>query len=136
MEAGRELDAIIAEKVMGWQRETDERELRRLNSGYLDASEYARWWINPSGGWACASPRYSTDIAAAWEVVERLKDANRDDASYDFDLIYESSKERETGLRNDVFGWFAQFGEAEHGSGRADTAPLAICLAALEAVGK
>jgi hypothetical protein len=42
MPAGREMDAAIAEKVMGWKMPTSE------------------------------APRYSTDIAAAWHVVKHL----------------------------------------------------------------
>lgn len=91
MEAGRELDALIAEKIMGQD--------YSLNS--LEGSLVLK---DP--------PHYSTNIAAAWEVVEKL--------GPDWDLI---SMEQ---------GWIASVGSSERA--RAETAPLAICLAALKAM--
>jgi hypothetical protein len=67
MNAGRELDALIAEKVMG----VDPREIYPL--------DYQR--VGPDGDEVPFLDReevldevlhYSTDIAAAWEVVEKL----------------------------------------------------------------
>ena len=59
MKAGRELDALIAEKVMG------------LNPHWLgDGIEVNILSIGESG---IEVPRFSTDIAAAWEVVEKLE---------------------------------------------------------------
>lgn len=56
MKAGRELDALIAEKVMGW------------------TYDEVLGWNSPDGkltGQPC--PRaYSTDIAAAWAVVVKF----------------------------------------------------------------
>ena len=100
--AGRDLDARIAVEVMRWKWQP--------NAGwYLGTAEMAGCQWSPS-----------TDIAAAWEVVEKL------------------------GLRFQLFGphrkssvWFAQFIldgftplQDQHWKARADTAPLAICLAA------
>ena len=53
LEAGRELDARVAEKVMG------------QGSGYPLPNDFH---------YIAEIPYYSTDIAAAWEVVEKLKD--------------------------------------------------------------
>lgn len=59
--AGRVLDALVAEKVMGWT---------------LKGDTYARWvndkdeYMGPCENVDFWSP--STSIAAAWEVVERL----------------------------------------------------------------
>lgn len=98
-EEGRELDAHVAEKLMGWRR---------------------------------VPPRYSTDIAAAWEVLEKL------DA---MGLKVEVGN-RVEGARGG--GWFAAVTRwggkecEECGSpyvvedvSAAPTAPLAICRAAL-----
>lgn len=100
MNAGRELDALIAEKVMGW---------------YLDSTkEYHRKHIHSLGHNALAPvPNFSTDIAAAWEVVEKFQGS---------------------------FKVFKPFGgqwevECTNGFSKADTAAHAICLAALKAVG-
>lgn len=57
MKPGRELDALIAEKVMRWNREHDE-------CG-LPPGVYGSDNIQPF-------PHYSTDISAAWEVVEKI----------------------------------------------------------------
>ena len=100
MQPGRELDALIAEKVMG-------QNTRGLSG---------------CGSWGCGCssdpyphlPKYSEDIAAAWRVVEKL------------DGTYEPVIERHGP------GWTAWF---DSNQAWADTAPLAICLAALKAVG-
>lgn len=59
MPAGREMDCLVAEKVMGWQR----------------APEYQfPNWLRPDGCWVWSSAimPYSTNIAHAWDVVERI----------------------------------------------------------------
>lgn len=59
MQPGRELDALIAERVMGWR-------------NIPTASVPDRPWIDEHGmGFQDLKP-YSTDISAAWEVVEKL----------------------------------------------------------------
>lgn len=68
MNAGRELDALIAEKVMGikvtWETVLDEEGL-----------EYEQAYETKNGKTYRIIDEvapYSTDIAAAWEVVEKL----------------------------------------------------------------
>jgi len=51
MKAGRELDALVAEKVMGWHPD--------LCGGKYEAVKI---------------PAYSSSISAAWEVVEKLQE--------------------------------------------------------------
>ena len=81
MNAGRELDALVAEKVMGfhWVDEWQGQPGPYLVSphGYLAG------WRRDDGGITAhldgvtpdvVLPNYSTDIAAAWEVVENLAD--------------------------------------------------------------
>ncbi len=73
LQAGRELDASIARRVMGaqWQRtEANNRSLLKLNGEVLaivydDAPEEL---MMGSDG----LPGYSTDIRAAWQVVEHI----------------------------------------------------------------
>ena len=88
MKADRELDALVAEKVMGWKYSqvspNSERFFCRsygLQSG---------WWLRPDmdteDGWACAKCSdvplsYSTDIGAALEALEK-----DDGAGWDFVL--------------------------------------------------
>lgn len=98
---GRELDALVAEKAMGWARN------RGSGVGFTTPDgEYRSIDI-----W---SP--STDIAAAWQVVGKLRERG-----FGFSL-------------NDA--WIAWFLAAPNEyQASADTAPHAICLAALRAVG-
>jgi hypothetical protein len=65
------LDILVAEQVIGWQLEKDEAKIKRLNE-YLAHREGRRWWRMPNGGWYHKPPAYSTDIAAAWQIVDCL----------------------------------------------------------------
>lgn len=58
MEAGRELDKLVADKIMGGVFETF-------------AGHYGMY---DAGGRPMEIPAYSADIAAAWQVVEHLRD--------------------------------------------------------------
>lgn len=110
MNPGRELDALVAEKVMGW----------RLGE-HLGMKRNV--WKLPEGqklnglDWCNEPPLYSTNIAAAWEVIEKLNIC----------IEVLRVKEAQTGSWQYV---------ASTVSGRtiADAAPHAICLAALKAV--
>lgn len=108
MKPGRELDALVAEKVMGYPGDG--------NVWYV-TGDYA----NPD-----SIPEYSTDIAAAWEVVEKMKHS-----SWSFSIRSSDDCEAEFSLND---GKFLQNADTV-GMGRGDTAPYAICLAALKAVG-
>lgn len=108
MNPGRELDALVAEKVMGIAIPEG------ADTQYLET---------------CMDlPYYSTDIAAAWEVVEKLFQSG-------FDLYLETFKDDEDKPQCRVS--FQAIDNQDKGSGPiyADTAPHAICLAALKAVG-
>ena len=105
LNAGRALDALIAERVMGHEGHNYKcGECEAYHVGTLD---------HP--------PHYSTSLADAWLVVERL-------GQYEFELQRHSNGE---GLWNGRCG--ARFGG--YMSGVQETASLAICLAALKAVG-
>ena len=125
MQAGRELDALVAEKAMGTAG------LRPIS--VLDG----RGWrqdigtLGPSrelgdgrmGREAKSIPAYSTDIAATWEVVERMRERG---------LLLSLSDNRTH--------WRAAFDdphadEPEGDDHEASTAALAICLAALNVFG-
>lgn len=67
---------------------------------------------------SCGIPHYSRDISAAWEVVEKIKDK-------DFSLEYYK-------VNGD---WGCQFSDVNNRV-HCDTAPHAICLAALKATTK
>ncbi len=129
--AGRELDALIAEKVMGWTliKITPEqgRELLNMESGYSAAARVhlvtchlEGVWGQPDGSITRDLPLYSTDIAAAWEVVGELLKKH-------WYLRIECHQGR-------WFVWYDNQNEADD-LAEAEAAPLAICLAALKATG-
>jgi hypothetical protein len=128
-EAGRELDALVAEKVMGWTWWRSSATGRRgiFAPGVIPRGAY-EWFKELADGteelcrdWGAYLPAYSTDIAMAWRVVEKM---NRHRFSIG---------EFKPGT------WKASFSELSPIRpmpclATAATAPLAICLAALEAV--
>lgn len=113
MEAGRELDARIAIEIMGWARlatpfNTEQAVI--VPPGWTDLSA-KRWLGHPL---LELVPPYSTDIAAAWPVAEKLRETHG-----------------EVWIRSTESGWW-NCRIAETGVNRsAPTAPEAICLAAL-----
>ena len=116
MHAGRDVDALVAERVMGFTRQ-DESYLS------VTAGLVRRFvWRDQTGDEYCAGPpRYSTDMAAAWHVVETLRLTVQPDAGSGGGGMA-GRKDR----RHHVY--WEEVAEAE-------TAPLAICLAALRLVG-
>jgi hypothetical protein len=71
LNSGREIDILVAEQVMGWQVELDPYRVHRLDH-YFSTKKNNKWWRKPEGGWYDSPPSYSSDITAAWEVVERM----------------------------------------------------------------
>jgi len=129
--AGRELDALVAEKVMG---------LRWRRFDYPPAGSsfaYGKPWTWLSSSYAGGDPEgdetryidnvrhYSSDIAAAWEVVgelvslgARVNVMNRYAPTWGCNIITDIGTPH----------------ERQHFHGSCESAPLAICLAALAAV--
>lgn len=139
--AGRELDALIAENIFGW---TWSQEKHRVADP--DGYSIRKLLIPPNGEWILRAyelepgmnsvripiPPYSTDIAAAWEVVEKLKMTVSAPTAPYADGEYANSSETEWEVEVTKLGssdW------SDIVSARALTAPHAICLAALKAVG-
>lgn len=120
---GRELDAAIAEKVFGWKlyQYFDEAPFEREAStpeDYCRAANNDGWYWSGEGAEGEAWQfKPSTDIASAWSVVEKLNSAPH---YMPFYLKSEGMSE-----------YIARFVDSE---GEADSAPHAICLAALKAV--
>ena len=111
--AGRELDALVAEQVMGFCLHESgitrdlthcETECKRCGVMIADAEFYMQRQFTPS-----------TSIAAAWEVVEK--------SNARFEMFNNPIKHI----------WAVKF-EGQDEWVTADSAPLAICLAALKAV--
>jgi len=121
MPVGREMDALIAEKVM-------------------DSVPCNAWEIHNSRSWVLADscghkscfpkesgpPCYSTLISAAWEVVEKMVSNGYQFVVNGGKHDYSWGAKRHAGFNND--------NETYH-DGFADEVPLAICRAALRAVG-
>jgi len=120
--AGPELDALVAERVMG------------LDPCKCDRKSPASWGYKTCS--TCDRPRaqsYSTDIAAAWQVVEKLSER----FMLSLDELHPKAKDG-----SERHGrWTARFMDTDPSrggswlSGECSTAPLAICRAALRAVG-
>jgi hypothetical protein len=111
MKAGRELDALVAEKVMGYK--------IGWFTDYGFKKEFERKVIALKGDRYDNIPRYSTNISDAWQVVEKMKEKERVVEIKTFDFGY-------TVEINNFYPTIKQ---------QAETAPLAICLSALKMKG-
>lgn len=127
MPAGREMDVLVAERVFGFavDHEFDMPRVKQLRDKY---DEFG------------VLPNYSTDIGAAWEVVDKIAEIIRSDV-YLGALSYPSIEQGGIGH------WCVTWGLAdaddeewiEHPSdfpatAGANSASLAICRAALKAI--
>lgn len=140
MKAGRELDALVAEKVMGivmpapWPADAP-----KLNP--IDPLHRAIAFARTNAVLDAQDPKhYSTNIAAAWDVVEKMCPVGINESGFcpQFELTTNKGCERSwTAQFYDRFGnaWWAKNKEGEIHFGHGETAPLAICLAALAACG-
>jgi hypothetical protein len=115
MKPGRELDALIHQYVFG-----------------VDAGDI--YYDDTHQEIMISLPKYSTDISAAWEVAQKIVDMD-DDHQFEIHLSPSQDKECTASVRywdktnhDDpvLAGPFYILGES---------APHAICLAALKAVG-
>lgn len=120
MKPGRELDALVAEKVMGLKRSYRKGETIALSAGTTT------WIEGDLAVEITGYPRYSTDISAAWGVVE-AKDARL--------LLFQMSRVKEHPIWKAEFVVTNLFRSDDRFTAEASTAPHAICLAALKAVG-
>jgi len=117
LQVGRELDALVAEKVMGV--------LEIIPYGTSEGDFFCVLGYTQDGG-GISEPlkHYSTSISAAWEVVEKVN--QQMDLGFlpdkDGRLQYDCSFGPDNTERNPTCNY-------------ADTAPLAICLAALKVGG-
>lgn len=127
MKAGRELDALVAEKVMGWM-DGDGVGLRVADGEVINSMDCRPW-----------SP--STDIAAAWEVVEKMAARMRSDSRFNWSgPHFKSPHTYLTSLPEVVYPlgtecWYVETSSGVREWSCAATAEHAICLAALKAVG-
>ena len=106
MTPGRELDALVAEKVMGW---------KRAGMKWEDQNgKDTGWFLTEHGSQECDPFSPSTDISPALQVVEKVGNVKME-------------------FLDDGRGYWCEF--RGRGEVHAPTAPHAICLAALKACG-
>lgn len=119
MEAGEELNDLIAEKVMGWHAKS------KKWGGECD--EYAdHWHDGESFVCECEFFNPSIDISEAWEALEKV-------CNHDKWMLYKISQNDEDGVVKYEITLLEIFrGVSKHV--RAVRAPEAICKAALLAV--
>lgn len=135
MDAGRELDQLIAERVMGGfvsdpDALSDTGEVwywLHPKDGVLRGEPY-QYKVNPvwDHQWARWEP--STDIAAAWVVVEKMKEQGND---FYIEGYAHFRPRYDVNFKKAISDSFS----ITHMEAQADTLPLAICLAALKALG-
>ncbi len=109
MRAGKEMDALVAEKVLNYSLTGDKYIILDIGIG--------------ERGGVKAVPNYSTDIAEAWEVVEKITEKH-----WKFKLRRLPGKDYMAYFQN-----LLSF-PTESESAPSKSAPLAICRAALKAV--
>ena len=123
IEAGPEMDTLIAEKVMGWKLGKSKWIHDYMMHGMFETEE----WKGSTKGILTHTKKSwhpSTDISTAWEVVEKLKD------------------ELPQGIKISFWkheGWcvawkFDSMGALDDGFVLAPTVFLAICRAALKVI--
>ena len=124
MKPGRELDALIAEKVMG----IDLSEVPPPEAGSILPHEYWKQFHKGVGSPRMIPKPYSTSIEAAWLVVDSF--AKEDEISISH--MYKAHKDEST---TNYWECFIETDGEKRLIAEAQTAPHAICLAALKAVG-
>jgi hypothetical protein len=120
MKSGRELDALVAEKVMRWKRVPSAMQGWSVGWEIPEGSRFAP-------GWALFTPGFSTSIEAAWEVVERIKAIG----CVDIQVLHGGTYQVQIDRYGASAGWDSAFVESTEG----ESAPHAICLAALKSIG-
>jgi hypothetical protein len=148
--AGAELDAEVARQVMRWR-------VHCRNTAWWVDAQHENGPIPPHGvrGMTCGMDRWSpsTDIAVAWQVVEKMREVLRTDAWKPYpdkrcdQGPWFSVEAPDDSIHHDCPArgkWCAGLRENTHFEGDgwvidryalADTAPLAVCLAALRCCG-
>jgi len=122
MPAGREMDRAVAIECMGWiQVETGINPEQKIYAPPTGNPHDDGFWLGKMVDHLV--PKFSTDIAAAWKVVEKLK-------TIGIHLWW-------VGEEDSTPGWTASMGiNLKPGvTAWAESAPLALCRAARKAMG-
>ena len=129
LEAGRELDALVAKEVMDWHQEY----VRRITGEMDPMWNEPEYLVPPGKDEVERVPAYSTDIVAAWEARTKIVDSTGaameltdyggpKDVFERYCCVFVKERPKSAGLTE----WGAE--------GWANTAPLAISRAVLKAV--
>jgi hypothetical protein len=119
--AGRELDALVAEKVMGWA-EVSRRPIANAQGEHVIDEYTGRAPGGPPQGQLV--PRYSTRIQDAWPLADRLREEHA--------FVALISGKGPAGAQP----WICKVNkEGVFIEERGETAPLALCRASLRSVG-
>jgi hypothetical protein len=123
---GRDLDILIAQQIF---------KVKKIYYADWDAEKHSPLYIPSGKPWrthhidARPVPQFSTNIAAAWQVVERMHDLGW---WLDANAYFSDDAGCNAGFTpKNTTGWN---GRPDHAA-NAPTLPHAICLAALKAVG-
>jgi hypothetical protein len=129
--AGRELDALIAEQVMGWTITTpiDPACDHAVGTHRNGKSAKRNFGLAPGADRDDVIPNYSRDIASAFLVVEEMERRGHMVLLGRFTAAPPGATAEECALT-----WRATFMRGGDGDQWANSAPHAICLAALAAV--
>ena len=111
LKPGRQIDELVAEKVMGWKPHTVDGKVLWTHN------ETRQWSVTPDH-----LPRYSTDIRQAWNVVMCMRFFESIPQAWYVDGV------------GDCFSALFRRGANAYRA-KAATAPEAICKAALRNVG-
>lgn len=117
MNPGRDLDALVAEKVMGWS---------ELKTGLIVETGWDLYGKDSTGDGDFLVPEYSTDIAAAWDITEKMRHIKCKQDKFATFTVMQTEEGYWAG-----YTWH----EVSYDDASGHTAPHAICLAALKAVG-
>jgi len=133
MKPGRELDALVAKKIMGWKLSADASEWLDADGEYMKAAEY--WYIGGNDDILPWSP--STDIAAAWQVDKPGWVWEFQETSHDLTAtLYPSPQARIEAMASyPILPEGVTLVRREWGEDKASTYAWVRCLAALRAVG-
>lgn len=130
--SGRDLDKVVAEKIMGWTEIVDKLYLGTIRMVGIPPDE--RLFKSFDGLYAI--PNYSTSLSDAWEVVEEImkrKDQfilNKGKYNEHEVDVFDISYRGKDCFASLVYGYAGQIFAIVKG----ETAPHAICLVALDAM--
>ena len=133
----RELDGLVAEKIMGYTIEIQEitqwtssrikhwidNKDRAVASQFMDLENAKIEGWRSNGG----LPYYSSNMADAWTIVERMC---FNEYPYEFELSRGGDYDE---MGNSNGRWYCQIGTAKVSE---KTAEMAICMAALKSIGE